>query len=109
MKVHKKFEFTSRTSNSRYDWDTILDGKARELTEGEDYQVTTDLMRHMTKLHARRRGLDVKTQKVDGGLVIQAVPATAEQIAEWNDKAESTKARLKERKAAARAAANGEE
>ncbi len=78
MKTLKNFEFrapVSRTGAS-YDWATLLDGKIRQLTEGEDYSCKAATFCTLLRNHAKKAGVSVRTTKVEGGLVIQAVPNT---------------------------------
>lgn len=85
MKVLNSFEFRSPVGQSgpTYDWDTLLDGKIRKLEEGEDYHCKPSTFRMMISTQGRKRGVAVRVNKVDGGLVVQAYPATPEQKAKW--------------------------
>ena len=79
-KVLRNFEFkqaVGRTGSS-YDWDTILDGKIRQLTHGEEYDCKTGTIVMMARNRAKKRGLGVRTTKVADeekgteGVVLQA-------------------------------------
>lgn len=71
-KVLEGFEFR-RTRGSTQQWDGFLDGQAHQLDEGTDY--TGDAKKTQASIHqaGRRLGLKVKTQRVEGGIVVQAV------------------------------------
>lgn len=70
-------EFPGRR-RSQYNWDEWLDGQTWLLRRGEDYNVSTDVMRANVSKAAAARGMKVQTKKViekDGteGLAIQAI------------------------------------
>lgn len=112
MKVLKSFEFKSFGTASKHDWDAILDGKTRQLDKGTDYDCEDQTMRMMAYKAGRKLGLAVQVASVEGGLVIQASPATKEQVAEWRkaDAESKTKATAKraEKSAAKKAEKNGQ-
>ena len=54
-----------------YDWGTIFDGKARELVEGEDFEVSTSSFRSCVYKKALSMGFKVKTSKTEEGLIVQ--------------------------------------
>lgn len=106
MKTLKTFEFKSfGGAGSTHDWDTLLDGKIYQLEEGTDYECKTSTMGMMARTRARSRGMLLKTSVVEGGIVIQASPASEEQIAEWATKDEEREKVLAQRKADKKAAA----
>jgi hypothetical protein len=77
MKTLSSFEFTAPVAKSSYDWDAILSGEIKQLEEGTDYACKTQTMRMLILKAAKKRGVAVRTNKVEGGLVVQAVPAEA--------------------------------
>jgi hypothetical protein len=79
-KVLNSFEFSARSNGgtSRYNWDELLDGKIRQLDEGTDFDCKPSTFLTLARSRAKARGLTVKGSKVEGGLVVQAVPASAE-------------------------------
>ncbi len=82
----KKFEFTSsRVGQSTYDWGAWLDGSPWKLTEGDDFNCKVQTLLTLARSQAKRRGMVVKAQPVDEGkaVVIQAVPASPEQLKKW--------------------------
>jgi hypothetical protein len=86
MKVLKSFQFkTGVGKGGTYDWETLLDGKIRQMTEGEDYACKPQTVRMMAMKQGRKRGKVVHINKVEGGLVIQAEDASADQIEAWKE------------------------
>jgi hypothetical protein len=83
MKVLKSYEFAEAVGKAVYDWDTLLDGKIRQLEAGTDYQCKDATFGMMARKQGRKRGKAVRVGKVEGGLVIQAVEASEEQLAKW--------------------------
>jgi hypothetical protein len=83
MKTLKQFEFKTFGSGARYDWDKILDGAIHQLEEGKDYQCTTQTIATMCRNQARKRGMTIKSGTVEGGIVVQAVKASPEQLKAW--------------------------
>jgi hypothetical protein len=83
MKSLESFEFTAPVGKAEYEWDKLLDGGIYQLAEGDDYHCKTATFRVMAAKQARKKGNIVRVNKVEGGLVIQAVEATAEQLAKW--------------------------
>jgi hypothetical protein len=93
-----------RGSGVTYDWDTWLDGKLRMLEEGEgkDFQCKVATFSTLARNAGKARGLVVRINKTEGGLVLQASPASKEQLKAWRDAEEAAA------KAAAAREANGE-
>ena len=77
MKTLKKFEFpeTKGGFKSQYDWDKLLSGSILQLEEGKDYSCKTANFFTMCRTQAKKRGMKVHTARVEGGVVIQALPA----------------------------------
>ena len=73
-KILKKFVFTGR---GRYPWDEWADGQCRELIAGEDFGADIKVQGLANQAHgqAKKRGMKVRTQISDKGLVIQFVAA----------------------------------
>ena len=67
----KKLKELPAGTRSRYPWDDWFDGEVWELTEGEDYTVSTDNMRTAVHSAAKTRGGKATTTSVEGGLAIQ--------------------------------------
>lgn len=76
--VLKSFKFSEGRSfgEGHYNWDELLDGKARQLTHGEDYNCKATTFRTLARAQAQKRGVTVRIQAVEGGLVIQAFADT---------------------------------
>src|SRR5438132_7728295 len=94
MKTLKSFEFKSLADRKTYDWDTILSGKIIQLEAGKDFECKPVTMATLCRSAARRRNLIVRTNVLkDGegdaatvtGLVVQASPASKEQIKAWEE------------------------
>lgn len=81
MKELESVDFSG--DRESYDWETLLDGKAREMTSGEDYHCKDSTLATLARNSAKRIGKVVKTKKVDGGMVLQAFDASDEQKAAW--------------------------
>lgn len=82
MKALSTFTFSrSTTRESKYDWNKLLDGGIYQLTEGDDYTCKPETMITIARTAAKKRGLTIKAQKVDGGLVIQAIKPEAKPAA----------------------------
>ncbi len=116
MKVLKKYEFKARQSNtsSKYDWATFLNGQVYQLTAGEDYPTDTDAEVAKTKentftMMLRNKASDgdkkVRIDRIEGGLVIQAVTLTPEEIVARDQRREQMRIANEKRKA--EAATNG--
>lgn len=100
MKTLKKFEFpvaSSKFGESTYPWDEILDGSIRQLTQGEDFPITTkpSNFRFSIVESAKKRH---KTVQVHIGkeepivVTVKASPMTDEQAAEADAAIEAKKA-----------------
>lgn len=74
MRTLKTFDFGGDRDKGSYEWEKLLDGRIHQLEEGTDYSCKTDTMLSLVRGAARRRGMKVRTGKVEGGLVIQAYP-----------------------------------
>lgn len=115
MKVLKKHEFKPRVPYrpaAKYPWREFLDGRILQLTAGEDYPATgtkkngesydfTDNFVMSLKAQADKRNRVVSVDKVEGGLIIQAIPMTAEQIAARDKRRAEAEAKAAAKKAAA--------
>ncbi len=73
MRTLKSFEFTSGGAKGSYDWDKLLDGSIYQLEEGKDFQCEVNTLISMARKQAKKKGKGLRTQKVEGGVVIQAV------------------------------------
>ena len=65
------FEFTNRKKGI-YPWDKWLNGKPWEMVKGIDYKCGDQGFMAAAATAARNRDLKIRTQRVDGGVVIQA-------------------------------------
>ena len=76
MKTLKKFEFPTFGGRSQYDWDTLLDGRIFHLEQGDgkDFSCTVGTFRAIAARQAANRKRKLRAAKVEGGLVIQALP-----------------------------------
>ena len=96
MKTLKKFDFqVGGRQESQYDWEKMLDGGIYELEEGKDFTCKSSTFVVMAKIRAGARGQEIKTAKVEGGVVVQATSKPdAKKAAEWKEhQAELRKAR----------------
>lgn len=76
MKSLKTFEFpTTRVGRGQYDWGKLLSGGIYQLEEGKDYQCKTVSFLALARMAAKKAGKTLKTSKVEGGVVIQAMQA----------------------------------
>jgi hypothetical protein len=75
MKTLKTFEFQGfgGGDKGRYDWAKLLDGGIYQLTEGEDFKCKPKTLQMMARNQAKKKGLKLKANMVEGGIVIQAV------------------------------------
>jgi len=112
----KSFEFKALPTVHTFPWDNLLDGTIWALKEGTDYTCRQGLFVSLARKVGKQRDLYVRFGKQDTKdgevLVMQAVPATREQIQDWKDRAATRKAKIEAKKAeraAAKAAANGDE
>lgn len=100
-KVIKGFEFKSFGGRSEYDWDTLLDGKVRHVTGYECKDASFALM---ARNQGKRRNRTVQIGKhPEGGIVLQAKPASQEQIAKWEASEAQRQAKADEKAALATA------
>lgn len=76
MKTLKAFEFKPAVGSqgTQYDWDTLLSGDIYQLEEGKDFTCKASTFSTLARAAAKRKGLKLQTGKVDGGIVIQALP-----------------------------------
>ena len=74
MKTLRAFEFkqAAEAFKAKYPWDKILDGDIHQLEEGTDYTAKTATFRTLAATQAKKRGMGVRINAVEGGLVIQA-------------------------------------
>lgn len=84
-KVLTSFEFSARTRNSSYDWDTILSGELLQLTRGEDFDqpnaegnqkgTSVQSVIAIAQQHATARNVKIRYEIVDNDtIVMQAIP-----------------------------------
>lgn len=74
MKTLKSFEFKAgAVGGSKHDWDKLFDGGIYQLEEGKDYACKTSTMKMMLRHRAKKRGLLIKVNAVEGGVVVQKV------------------------------------
>ncbi len=59
---------------AKYPWDEWLNGEIWQLLEGVDFQPKAHSFRVQVHHKAQTVGKTVRTQQIEGGLVIQAVP-----------------------------------
>src|SRR5262245_56358732 len=86
MEILSEFEFTAPAGHSEYDWETLMDGSIRKLNEGTDFTCKLATFATLARKAALKRKLTLRTSKVDGGIVIQAIPMTAEEKARLAEK-----------------------
>lgn len=89
MKVLKAHEFTRKAVGSRvHDWNTLLDGQIREIGADDMGDSKPSTFGGQFRLQAAKRNLSAHIQATEDGkgLIVQAVPASKEQIAEWEAK-----------------------
>lgn len=101
----KKFEFSAAAGESTYEWNKLLNGYPWQMEAGTDYTCKTETFLTLARNQAALRGQTLKTQKVEGGVVIctEGEPDAARGDAYRAKLSEQGKAR----RAAARAAKNG--
>jgi hypothetical protein len=78
-----KFKFPRNTGgNSKYDWDSILNGKTWELTQGEDFEMEPRTFVAHCHGTAKRRGVKVRTHtnQKTRTVVIKAVRPETETV-----------------------------
>jgi hypothetical protein len=76
MKTLKSFDWKTATPfKSKHNWDAILDGGIHQLEHGVDFQCKAATFATLVRSAAKKRGLGVRVNAVEGGLVVQAVPA----------------------------------
>jgi hypothetical protein len=93
--MEKLTSYTFNESNakkSEYDWDTLLDGGIYKLVSGEDFKCKPGSFRTIATNAAKKLGKGVRINKVEGGLVIQAYPLPAEEVAEPTEPTEENSA-----------------
>jgi hypothetical protein len=95
MKVVKGYEFSGGVGKESYPWATILDGQPRMIEQGVDFSCKLETYCTLARNAGRRVGKVVKINKVDGGIMLQAVEASPEQLAKWEE-ADEEKAAEKE-------------
>jgi len=74
MKTLKTFEFkqAAEAFKAKHDWSKILDCQIHQLDEGVDYQCKSATFRTLASAQAKKRGMGVRINAVEGGLVLQA-------------------------------------
>lgn len=67
---------------TEYDWDTILDGRVHKLVQGEDFLGKAISVLSRARVHAKRRGLKIRTAVREEGrvVILQAKEATPEEL-----------------------------
>jgi hypothetical protein len=105
MVILSSFDFGG--SKQSYPWAEWLDGQIRMLKAGDDFDCKPSTLTTLARNAAKRQGKVIQSRLVDGGIVIQAVEASPEQLAAWVQ-ADQAKAEAKEADEATEAAeANG--
>lgn len=71
-----EFTFSGGVAQNKgtHDWDSLLDGQIWQLTAGTDYNCKTSTFASLARNQAKKKKLGLRTNKVEGGIVIQAVP-----------------------------------
>src|SRR5262249_5069166 len=74
MKNFKDFTFTQfgDSATTPYDLDHILSGKIVQLEAGTDYSCKPQTLLTLARAAATKRGLKLRTSKVENGVVLQA-------------------------------------
>jgi hypothetical protein len=83
MREVKEFQFARNTGgNAKYDWDSILNGKTWELTQGEDFEMEPRTFVAHCHGTAKRRGVKVRTHtnQKTRTVVIKAVRPETETV-----------------------------
>lgn len=71
MQEVSHFRFPTNTGGkSKYDWDTILNGKTWELSQGEDFEMAPRTFVAHVHGTAKRRGLKARTHTKDERTII---------------------------------------
>jgi len=71
MQEVSHFRFPTNTGGkSKYDWDTILNGKTWELSQGEDFEMEPRTFVAHVHGTAKRRGLKARTHTKDERTII---------------------------------------
>lgn len=71
MQELSNFRFPTNTGGkSKYDWDTILNGKTWELRQGEDFALAPRVFVAHVHGTAKRRGLKARTHTKDERTII---------------------------------------
>ncbi len=80
MEKLESYEFKLNYGNSRYDWDTLLDGGVYRLVRGTDFDVNPKSVRSAAIIAAKARGLKVRSSiEDDNTIVIQAYTPDADE------------------------------
>jgi hypothetical protein len=106
MVILSNFDFGGGVGKQSYPWAEWLDGQIRQLKAGTDFQCKPETLVTLARNAAKKAGKVLHSKKVEGGVVLQAVAASEEQLAKWA--AEAAEAD-EEQKAAAKEAAEAEE
>jgi hypothetical protein len=73
MKTLKSFEWkVFAAAGPKHDFEKLLDGDIHQLEAGVDFVCKPSTMRTLAANAAKKRGMKVRCNKVEGGLVIQA-------------------------------------
>lgn len=80
MKVLQNYEFKkAQVREGKYKWPELLDGQTRQLDRGKDYSCKDANFAMMARKAAKKLGLSVRVDKIQSGLVIQAVKAISKE------------------------------
>jgi hypothetical protein len=92
--VLSSFEFKSfGEGKTDYPWAKWMDGQIRKLLSGVHFTCKEATFLTLARSAAKKRGKIVQTSKVEGGVVIQAVPASEEQLQKWAEQEAIRKAK----------------
>lgn len=71
-----EFTFSGGVAQNKgtHDWDNLLDGQIWQLEAGKDFNCKVSTFASLARNQAKKKGLGLHTNKVEGGIVIQAVP-----------------------------------
>jgi len=74
MKKLQSFEFKSfgDRAKSKHDWAALLSGEIIQMEEGTDFTCKTQTLMTLARSAAKKRGLKLRSTKVEGGVVLQA-------------------------------------
>lgn len=94
MKVLENFDFGVRVRESSYPWEQMFDGQTYHIEDADHPNCTETTFKMMAYKAGRKLGKVVQIRThAEGGLVLRAHEATAEQIAEWAEAREKARAK----------------